>query len=171
MASVVFFRAVNVGLHQRFSPAALARELSEFGVVNIGAAGTFAVRNDVREAKLKNEILSRLKFKPELMICPAAEVLALADGKALGKIPAGKDIKPFITVMQQPLASPPKLPIDYPDGGKWEVRIVGVVGRFVVTLRRPGDLYSNAVVEKLFKIPATTRGWNTIAAVAKALEK
>jgi hypothetical protein len=171
MASVVFFRAVNVGLHQRFSPGTLAKELSGFGVVNIGAAGTFAVRNHVSDARLKAEILHRLSFKPELMICPAADVLALADGKVFGKIPEGKDVKPFLTVMQKPLSSPPKLPIEYPAAGKWEVRIVGVRGRFVLTLRRPGDLYSNAVVEKLFGVPATTRGWNTIAAVVKALEK
>jgi uncharacterized protein (DUF1697 family) len=171
MASVVFFRAVNVGLHQRFSPSTLAKELSGFGVVNIGAAGTFAVRNNISDAKLKAEILRRLTFKPKLMICPAADVLALADGKVFGKIPDGKDVKPFLTVMQKPLSSPPKLPIEYPTAAKWEVRIVGAEGRFVLTLRRPGDLYSNAVVEKLFGIPATTRGWNTVAAVVKALEK
>jgi uncharacterized protein (DUF1697 family) len=171
MASVVFFRAVNVGLHQRFSPGALAKELSEFGVVNVGAAGTFAVRSNIGEAKLKAGILRHLPFKPELMVCPAADVLALAAGKIFGKIPEGKEFKPFLTVMQKPLLSPPKLPIEYPAGKKWEVRIVGVTGRFVLTLRRPGDLYSNAVIEKLFGVPATTRGWNTVAAVVKALAK
>ena len=171
MASVVFFRAVNVGLHQRFSPSALAKELSDFGVVNIGAAGTFAVRKNISEAKLKAAILRCLSFKPELMICPASEVLAIADGKVFGELPQGKDLKPFLTVMQKPLSSTPKLPIDFPAGGKWEVRIVGLTGRFVLTFRRPGDLYSNAVVEKLFGIPATTRGWNTLAAVVKALAK
>jgi uncharacterized protein (DUF1697 family) len=171
MASVVFFRAVNVGSHQRFSPGALAKDLSELGVVNIGAAGTFVVRNNISDAKLKAEILHRLTFKPQLMICPAVDVLALADGKVFGGIPDGKDIKPFLTVMEKPLSSPPKLPVEYPARGKWEVRIVGVQGRFVLTLRRPGDLYSNSVVEKLFGVPATTRGWNTVAAVVKALEK
>jgi len=38
MASVVFFRAVNVGGHQKFQPGKLAKKLAEFGVVNIGAA-------------------------------------------------------------------------------------------------------------------------------------
>jgi uncharacterized protein (DUF1697 family) len=171
MASVVFLRAVNVGLHQRFSPSALAKDLSDFGVVNIGAAGTLVATKNVSEGKLKAEILHRLKFKPELMICSAADVLAIADGKAFGKIPAGKELKPFITIIQKPLSSPPKLPIDFPPGGKWEVRIVAVIGQFVLTLRRPGDLYSNAVVEKLFGVPATTRGWNTIESVVKALRE
>ena len=47
MASVVFFRAVNVGGHQKFQPSVLAKKLADFGVVNIGAAGTFVVRKNV----------------------------------------------------------------------------------------------------------------------------
>ena len=35
MSSVVFFRAVNVGGHQKFQPGKLAKELAEFDVVNI----------------------------------------------------------------------------------------------------------------------------------------
>ena len=49
MASVVFFRAVNVGSHQRFQPSVLAKQLTEFGVVNVGAAGTFVVRKNVSQ--------------------------------------------------------------------------------------------------------------------------
>ena len=44
MASVVFFRAANVGGHQVFQPGALAKKLGELGVVNLGAAGTYVVR-------------------------------------------------------------------------------------------------------------------------------
>jgi uncharacterized protein (DUF1697 family) len=80
MSSVVFFRAVNVGGHQKFQPGKLAKELEQFGVVNIGAAGTFVVRENVSQTKLRDEILRRLPFKPELMICPAREVRALARG-------------------------------------------------------------------------------------------
>ena len=69
MASVVFFRAVNVGGHQTFQPGKLANELAEFDVVNIGAAGTLVVREKVSQAKLRDEIWRRLPFKPELMIC------------------------------------------------------------------------------------------------------
>src|ERR1051325_140915 len=80
MASVVFFRAVNVAGHQTFQPGKLAKELATFGIVNIGAAGTFVVRENVAPTKLREEILRRLPFKPELMICPVKDVLALARG-------------------------------------------------------------------------------------------
>jgi uncharacterized protein (DUF1697 family) len=32
-------------------------------------------------------------------------------------------------------------------------------------MRRDGIVYPNAVVEKQFAVPATTRNWNTISAI------
>jgi uncharacterized protein (DUF1697 family) len=170
MASVVFFRAVNVGGHQKFQPRELAKELAEFGVVNIGAAGTFVVRENVSQAKLRDEILHRLRFKPELMICPAREVLELARGQWFGDVPAGKDVGRFVSVLQKaPRANPP-LPIKQPAGLKWEVWVFAVTGRFALSVRRLGQTYSNAVVEKHLGIPATTRNWNTIEAICELLK-
>jgi Protein of unknown function (DUF1697). len=44
MNSVVFLRAVNVGGANRCRPAELAKQLAKFGAANIGAVGTFLVR-------------------------------------------------------------------------------------------------------------------------------
>ena len=44
MALIVFLRGVNVGGHRTFRPSTLARELSDYDVVSVGAAGTFVVR-------------------------------------------------------------------------------------------------------------------------------
>src|SRR5579863_753717 len=128
MASVVFFRAVNVGLHQRFQPSALAKELAALGTVNVGAAGTLVVRGNTNSTKLRGEIFRRLSFKPELMICPAREVLALGDSKLFEKML--KEATAFVSVMQKAPPSPLRLPADYPAEGKWEVRLVGNIGRF-----------------------------------------
>jgi len=171
MSSVVFFRAVNVGGHQKFQPGKLAKALEQFGVVNIGAAGTFVVRENVSQTKLRDEILRRLPFKPELMICPAREVLALARGNWFGDAPAGKDAGRFVSVLQKAPRAKPPLPIEQPAGAKWEVRIVAITGRFALSVRRLGQTYSNAVVEKHLDVPATTRNWNTIEAIRKVLEK
>src|SRR6185503_912548 len=111
MASVVFFRAVNVGGHQKFQPSQLAKALAEFGVVNIGAAGTFVVREKVSATELRAEIHRRLPFKPELMICPARDVLALATAEPFQNAPAGKDVIRFVTVLQTAARSLPQLPI------------------------------------------------------------
>lgn len=171
MASVVFFRAVNVGGHQRFQPGVLAKQLTEFGVVNIGAAGTFVVRENVSQAKLSDEILRRLPFKPELMICPARDVLALARGNWFGDAPAGKDVGRFVSVLQKAPRAKPPLPLEQPAGPKWEVRVVAISGRFVLSLRRLGQTYSNAIVEKYLCVPATTRNWNTLEAIRDILEE
>ncbi len=171
MASVVFFRAVNVGGHQKFQPSVLARQLADFDIVNVGAAGTFVVRENVAQARLREEILRRLQFKPELMICSAGDVCALVRcGPSHGKaVDAG--VGQFVSVLQKALRVLPRLPLDQPAGGKWEVRIIDVVGKFVLSLRRPGrtGVYSNAVVEKHLGMPATTRGWNTIKSVCAIL--
>jgi uncharacterized protein (DUF1697 family) len=170
MASVAFFRAVNVGGHQKFQPAKLAIELAEFGVVNIGAAGTFIVRENVSQAKLRDEILRRLPFKPELMICSAREVLELVRGNRFGDGPAGKDAGRFVSVLQKAPRVKPPLPIEQPAGAKWEVRVVAITGRFALSIRRLGQTYSNAVVEKHLGVPATTRNWNTIEAIREVLQ-
>ena len=171
MSSVVFFRAVNVGGHQKFQPGKLAKALEPFGVVNLGAAGTFVVLENVSEAKLRDEVLRRLPFKPELMICPGRDVLALARGDWFGNAPAGKDLGRFVSVLQKAPRTKPPLPIEQPAGAKWEVRVVAITGKFALSVRRLGQTYSNAVVEKHLGIPATTRNWNTIETIREILEK
>jgi len=170
MASVVFFRAVNVGGHQTFQPARLAKDLAQFGLVNIGAAGTFVVRENLSQTKLRQEILRGLPFKPELIICPASEVLALARGDWFDGAPSGKDVARFVSVLLKATRAKPKLPIEEPAGKAWEVRIVAITGKFVLSVRRIGQTYSNAIVEKHLGVPATTRNWNTIETICEILE-
>jgi uncharacterized protein (DUF1697 family) len=181
MASVIFFRATNVGGHQVFRPSALAKQLADFGVVNVGAAGTFVVRETVSAARLRNAIFNRLPFKPELIICPAGEVchptarnmLALVNAESFLDEPVPKGITRYVTILQKAPAKPPRLPLEFPAVGKWEVKLVAIIGRFALSLHRPGSkkIYPNAVLEKSLGVPATTRNWNTILAIHKILEK
>src|ERR1041385_3718947 len=77
MAWVVFLRAVNVGGTNRCRPALLAKELAGLGVVNIGAVGTFVVRESVSDSALRAAIARKLPFKCEIMICPAKAMVDL----------------------------------------------------------------------------------------------
>jgi uncharacterized protein (DUF1697 family) len=170
MASVVFFRAVNVGGFQKFQPGLLAKKLADLGVVNVGAAGTFVVRKMISQSALRAEILDRLPFQPELMIFPASEVTALVYEEPFGTVP--KDARPFVTVVQKPPRKPPAFPFEQPTGSKWQVRVIGARGRFALSLWRRHDraiVYPNAVVEKYFGVAATTRSWNTIQTVSDLL--
>jgi uncharacterized protein (DUF1697 family) len=149
----------------------LAKQLAGFDVVNVGAAGTFVVRGNVSQARLRDEILRRLPFRPELMICPARDMLAAARDRQFQVAPGGKDIGRFVSVLPKAPRSLPPLPIEQPAGARWEVRIVAVAGRFVLSHRRTGQTYPNAVVEKHFGLPATTRNWNTLETICGILEK
>ena len=173
MALVVFMRGVNVGGHKTFRPAALAKELAALDVVNVGAAGTFVVRKAVSQAKLRAELDRRLPFKAELMICPGADLQNLVWTDPFAGQPIPKGAKRFVTVLGKMPRTLPRLPIIRPDGADWQVNIVGVTGKFALSLwRRQGRslLYPNEVVEKIFGVPATTRNWNTIEAIRDILE-
>jgi len=172
MAAVVFLRAVNVGGHQKFQPSVLAKALADFGVVNVGAAGTLVVREKVSQKTLVAEITRRLPFEPDFMICSATEVVGLFGADPFPSTPPGKDVRKFLTIMKKAPRALPPLPLEKPPGTKWQVRVVQVQGRFALSFWRPigrSITYPNAVVEKEFGIPATSRSWNTIATVCGIL--
>src|SRR3982074_2280205 len=120
MASVVFLRAANVGKHNRFQPGVFVRELAKFGVVNIGAVGTFVVRETVSAATFRAALLRKLPFKCDVVICSAKEILELAETDPFcGE--RSDDIEAYVTLMAKPPASVPKLPIYAPSQQNWEV--------------------------------------------------
>jgi len=173
MSWVVFLRAVNVGGHQKLQPSVLAKKLARFDVVNVGAAGTFVVRKAVGQTALRTQILRALPFKPEMMICPTRDIIALVDTKPFGDAPPTKDLRQLITIMLKAPRSVPRLPFDRPADKDWQVRIVSIHGRFAASLWRPQKramLYPNAVVEKQFGIPATTRSWSVFSTIRKLLQ-
>lgn len=173
MALLVFLRGVNVGGHKAFQPSALARELADFDVVNVGAAGTFVIRKTISQATLRAEMLRRLPVKAELMTCRSRDVLELASRAPFRDDPSDKDVTRYVSVLAKRPRKFPSLPISQPAGDNWQVKIIGVTGRFALSLhRRLGRtlLYPNEVVEKKLGVSATTRNWNTISAVCEVLK-
>src|SRR3954464_8663627 len=74
---VVFLRGVNVGGHRTFRPSVLAKELSRYQVVNVGAAGTFIVWKPVSGATYRAELLRRLPFETDVALCHGGDLLRL----------------------------------------------------------------------------------------------
>jgi hypothetical protein len=72
MALIVFLRDVNVGGHRTFRPSILARELSDYDVVNVGAASTFIVRKPGSRVEFRAELLRKLPFEAEVVLCGVA---------------------------------------------------------------------------------------------------
>ncbi len=106
----MFLRGANVGGHKKFQPSSLAKELAGLAVVNVGAAGTFVVRGKIGQASVRVEILRRLPFKTELMICPAREIIDLARGGAFAHDPTEKGVRRFVGSWRKHLGSSPAFP-------------------------------------------------------------
>jgi len=171
MALVVLLRGINVGGHRTFRPAALARQLKDLDAVNIGAAGTFVIRQPVTRAQLRAELARRLPFDAEIVICQGREIVRLMSHNHFADQPARPDIVRFVSVLSQRPRSAPLLPMSFPSSGKWLLKILARDHRFVFGLyRRHMKVISYlGSFDRLFGVPATTRNWNTITAIARVL--
>jgi uncharacterized protein (DUF1697 family) len=171
MRWVVFLRAVNVGSANRCQPALIAKELAKFGVVNIGAVGTFVVREDVSESVLRAAIAKKLPFKCEIMICPARDLIKLSSKDPFSGQPSGPDITRFVSVLAKRLSALPPLPLSLPSESEWLLKIIAIQDRFVLGLyrRQMKAISYLGKIEKQLGVPVTTRNWNTIEKVAKIL--
>ena len=171
MAHVVFLRAVNVGGANLCRPALIAKQLARFGVVNIGAVGTFVVRKDVNEAALRTAIARKLPFKSEIMICPARDIIKLTASDPFSGKPSGPDITHFVSVLGKRPRDLPPLPLNLPSDDDWLLKIIAIQGRFVLGVyrRQMKAIGYLGKIEKLLGVPITTRSWNTIEKVAKIL--
>jgi len=172
MPAVVFLRAVNVGGANRCQPAVIAKQLARFGIINIGAVGTFVVREDVGESTLRTAIARKLSFKCEIMICPARDIIRLASKDPFARQPSAPNITRFVNVLHKPLRKPPPLPLSLPSPDEWLLKIIAIQGRFVLGMyhRQMKAISYLGKIEKLFGVPATTRNWNTIEKVVKILK-
>src|SRR6266705_5762566 len=97
MALVVFLRGVNVGGYRTFRPSILARELSDYDVVNIGAAGTFVVRKPGSRAKFRAALLLKLPFEAEIVLCEGRDLMRLETENPFGTEPSPPDIVRFVS--------------------------------------------------------------------------
>src|SRR6478735_1407951 len=136
MRWVVFLRGVNVGKANRCQPAVIAKQLSRFGLINIGAVGTFVVREDVSESILRTAIAKKLPFKCEIMICAARDIIKLASKDPFGGQPSGPDITRFVSVASKRLHALPPLPLCLPSDDDWLLKLIAIENRFVLGIYR-----------------------------------
>jgi uncharacterized protein (DUF1697 family) len=171
MRRVVFLRGVNVGKANRCQPAVIARQLSKLGLINIGAVGTFVVRQNVSESALRAAIAKKLPFKCEIMICPARDIIKLTSKDPFSGQPSGPDITRFVSVAARRLQALPPVPLSLPSDGDWLLKIIAIQNRFVLGLyrRQMKAISYLGKMERLVGIPLTTRNWNTVEKIAKIL--
>jgi uncharacterized protein (DUF1697 family) len=172
VALVVLLRGINVGGHRRLRPSTLANELKHLDAVNIGAAGTFVIRRPVTQKQLRAELERRLPFDAEIVICHGREIVRLISRHPFADQPQRPDIVRFVSVLSKRPRSTPSTPLSYPPSGKWLLKILATDGRFVfgVYRRHMKVIGYLGTLDRLFGVPATTRNWNTIAAIARVLQ-
>jgi uncharacterized protein (DUF1697 family) len=172
VALVVLLRGVNVGGHRTFRPTTLVEQLKHLDVVNIGAAGTFVIKQPVTRAQLRAEVARRLPFDATIMICSGREIARLMSQDHFADQPVRPDLVRFMSILSKRPRSAPLTPMRFPSSGKWLLKILARDNRFVFGVyRRNMKVISYlGTFDRLFGVPVTTRNWNTITAIARVME-
>ena len=176
MTLIVFLRGINVGGPRRFRPSVLAKELSAYDVVNVGAAGTLVVRRPGPRAKFFAELRRKLPLDTVVAHCTASDLLQFEMQNPFGAEtsrtrPARGDIVQFVSILSKTGRGKVSLPAAIPRSGEWFVRISGskdrlVFGHYRRHMKTIGHL---GKIDELFGVPATTRSWSTIRSVLRIL--
>jgi uncharacterized protein (DUF1697 family) len=171
MALVVFLRGVNVGGHRTFRPTILARELSDFDLVNVGSAGTFIVRKPRSRAKFRAALLLKLPIEADVVLCEGRDLMRLEMENPFGTEPCPPDVVRFVSILPK-AGVRASLPVTFPSGGEWLVRVMASEGQFVFGMyrRHMKTIGYLGQIDKLYGVPATTRNWNTIIAILRILK-
>jgi hypothetical protein len=145
--------------------------LKHLDAVNIGAAGTLVIRRPVTRAQLRAELTAGLPFDTEIMICQGREIVRLMSQNHFADQPSRPDLVRFVSILSQRPRSAPPTPMSFPPSGPWLLRILATESRFVFGLyrRHMKAIRYLGAFDRLFGVPVTTRNWNTITAIAKAL--
>jgi uncharacterized protein (DUF1697 family) len=172
VALVVLLRGINVGGHRRFRPTILAERLKHLDLVNIGATGTFVVRRAVTRTKLRAELARWLPFDAEIIICHGREFVRLMSLDVFADQPVRSDVVRFVSVLSRRPRVTPSLPMRFPSEGEWLLEILAREDRFVfgVYRRHMKVIGYLGKLDKTFGVPATTRNWNTVAAIVRVLD-
>ena len=171
MALVVLLRGVNVGGHRTFRPSEVAKQL-KCDAVNIGAAGTFVVRDPISRAKLRSKLARLLPFDTHVMICDGRELLRLAESDPFSGQPSGPRILQFLGLVAKRTQRLPPMPLALPSAGTWALKVFTVDGTFIlgVCRREMKAIGYLGQLDKIFGAPVTTRSWNTIQTIARTLK-
>lgn len=171
MPQVVLLRGVNVGGHRTFRPTQLVEKLKRYDITNIGAAGTFVVRGKTTQASLRRAVAQALPFDADIVIVPGRDVLRLVEREPFAGQPGRKDVIWFVSTLVRKPRREPEIPLTIPATGQWDLRLLERDDRFVLGMyrRHMKAIGHLGKIDDWFGVPATTRNWNTMNAIAKVL--
>jgi uncharacterized protein (DUF1697 family) len=140
--------------------------------MNVGAAGTFVVRKPGVPAAFRAALLRRVPFVTEVVLCEAEALVRLATSNPFGPDPASSDLVRFVSFLPKALGAVPALPLMIPATGPWFVRVVALreqlaIGEYRRHMKTIGYL---GQLDAQLGVRATTRSWNTVTAIVRAVE-
>jgi uncharacterized protein (DUF1697 family) len=146
--------------------------MSEFDVVNIGAAGTFVVRKPRSRTEFRDALVKRLPFEVSIALCDGRDILRLERDNPFDPGPPRSDITRFVSILVQAAKAPAKLPIELPAEGDWLVRLIDARDQFVFGeyRRHMKTIGYLGQVDNLFGGKAMTRNWSTILTIVRVLK-
>jgi hypothetical protein len=105
------------------------------------------------------------------VICAGADIVGLMSQRSFARAPAGAGVVRFVSVLSDPPRAVPRLPLKFPSRGRWLLKVLARDGRFVIGVyrRHMKVIGYLGALDRLFGVPATTRNWNTVAAIARVL--
>jgi len=171
MALIVLLRGINVGGHRAFRPKLLAQTLSAFDVVNIGATGTFVVRNPDSRAHLRAALRSKLPATTEFVFCEGRDLLQLATKFPFDEPSPDPGLIRFVSFLATGSRARPSLPFTIPPGRDWFVRVTTLTNRLAVGeyRRHMKTIGYLGQLDTLFGTLVTTRSWATVNAIVQTL--
>lgn len=150
----------------------MARELEAFGVVNVGATGTFVVNRPGKRGAFDAELRRRLPFTTEIVLCDAQELIQIASLNPFEARAPKPDLIPFVRIFSSTPRSAVTIPYSLPSEEEWFVRAIGLRGKFAFGLyrRHMRTIRYLDQLDRAFGGAGTTRRWSTIEAVLRLLK-
>ena len=124
------------------------------------------------ETKFRAALLRKLPFEAEVVMCDGRDLLRLETTNPFSAELPPADVVRFVSILSKAGAVRASLPVTFPSDG----RVVGTGDRVRWTVRvwhvpssHEDDRLSRQI-DKLYGVAATTRNWNTIAAIVRILK-
>jgi len=146
--------------------------MSDYDVVNVGAAGTFVIRKPGSRAKFRAELLRKLPFEAKVVLCDGRDLIRLERENPFAAERSYSDVVRFVSILSKTGGVRASLPVTFPSDGPWLVRVLAAERQFVFGMyrRHMKTIGYLGQVDKLYGVPATTRNWNTIIAIVRILK-
>jgi uncharacterized protein (DUF1697 family) len=166
-----FLRGINVSGQKLIKMTDLTKIFTDAGFNNIKTfiqSGNIVFDARVKDAnaveeKLEKVLAKSLGYPVEAFVKSAEELRQMVDMQPFAGFDDDSDVKKYVTFTRQKLPASVKIPLLSPTG---DVELFRIAGNTIFSLAHPAKDgrygFPNGFIEKIFRIPATTRNWNTV---------